>query len=112
MDAANLLQAGKVVVWAGQERWRLRGMDVVHGELHLIVGPQDPAPMTWAVVVTEEGPRDAYAARTLSEALGLANMDRGTVFAAFEGVEAPDAGAARLAYQAGRHMGPFVWLGS
>lgn len=114
-ELAGLLQAGRVRVFGpnGAESWRMRGLDVIHGEVHLTVAPVlEPKPVTWAVVVVgDEVSMDSYAAPSLQEAIELANLDRGMVVTVYE-VEAPDAGAARLAWRDGKRLFQVAWLGS
>lgn len=117
-EIGELLQAGKVQVFGVDgEPYRLCGLDVVHGEVHLTVGPvkrltpgvKDST--GWTVVTVDLDERDTCAALTLAEALELANPDRGAVIVVWE-VDAPDAGAARLAYHKGKRLFQFAWLGA
>lgn len=110
-DVARLLEQHKVKVWGpGNVPWKLRGVDVIHDELHLTVGPESGS-KKWIVVVCDDEGKDTHAAETLEAALELANPDRAAVIVAFE-VKAPDAGAARLAFKTGKRLFQFAWLGT
>lgn len=115
-EIGDLLQAGQVRVFGREgEPYRLCGLDVIHGEVHITVMPGNkpaPAEPRWTVVVgSDDDGRDSHAAPSLEEALELANPDRGAVLVAYE-VAAPDAGAARLSWKRGRRLFQFAWLGA
>lgn len=123
-EIGELLQAGKVRVFGREgEAFRLCGLDVIHGEIHMTVMPVNkptppvkeptPEPPTkgWTVVVVDGHDLDGHAAPTLAEALELAHPDRGAVIVVWE-VAAPDAGAARITYATGKRLFQFAWLGA
>jgi hypothetical protein len=108
-EIAALLQAGRVTVWVGGEQWRMTGLDVSQGEVQITVAPRRDAP--WIVVQVDGRATDTHAARTLGDALDLAQPERGAILTAWE-VTAPDAGAARLLYAKGKRLFQFAWLGA
>lgn len=58
-------------------------------------GRSNPSSRTWFVVRVDRDDRDTYAAKTLDEAIDLANADEGSVLE-YGTVEASDGGAARI----------------
>ena len=108
-EMGALMQLGEVQVWGPRgERYRLSGMDLVQGEVHLTVVPTSPP--IWTVVVVNGNDRDTYGALTLDEALALARPDRGAMIVVWE-VAAPDVGAAQCVYRKGKRVSQFAWLG-
>lgn len=111
-ELAGLLQAGKVRVFgpSGVEAWRMRSLDVIHGEVHLTVVPVVEPPATWTVVVVGEGESsDIYAASSLAEALAPAKLACGAVVSVYE-VVASDAAAARREWPTGQRLFCASWL--
>jgi len=110
-EAADLLKAGRVVVWNGPEKWRLKGMDVVHGDLHLTVGPVGRDETTWTVLVVNDLEPEVYVRRNIVEALTNAGLKRGVVVDVYE-VTAPNPTEAGFRWRDGKRLFQFAWLGA
>lgn len=109
-ELAGLLQAGRVRVFgpSGVEAWRMRSLDVIHGEVHLTVVPVVEPLATWTVVVVGES-SDIYVASSLAEALAQAKLACGAVVSVYE-VAASDAAAARREWPTGQRLFCASWL--